>query len=288
MSGNMTSSNTNRNRVALNATPAVLCPFSRVPIHILLVLSVTIASAGCQATALGNRTIRHAGSVTDVYYSQVLENLALTMADPSALPYFTDPATQSTTLQRTGQANYQLGWDLVLSPAQLLGRYLFDKQSSQIQGSQSTSLQWQGKTTDNPDKLLLMQEAYRTVLGQNNGNAKWLPMYYAVPSHQGSKLRYSSAIHPGWVCFGTKKDCPKGTRYIGHSGSVYVWVPNDRTEELSQFTLAILDIATASTMGGGAGQGSSSAAVEARPAPFFTPRENFFNPFVIQGPLPIP
>jgi hypothetical protein len=137
-----------------------------------------------------------------------------------------------------------------------------------------------------------MQEAYRRAIGMNTTSKHWLDAYYNSPAHQNSKDRYYSAIHPGWVCFGTWWDCPKDATYIGRCGSVYAWVPNEKAEELSQFTLAILDIATASTGGAGvpgAGVSKYGAAPEALPSrPFFTPRENFFNPFVIQGPLPIP
>jgi hypothetical protein len=52
-------------------------------------------------------------------------------------------------------------------------------------------------------------------------------------------------IPTGWFGIGGKKDVPKHAAYVAHDGAVYVWVNPEHREDLSKFTMLILDIATA-------------------------------------------
>jgi len=100
------------------------------------VVSALALSVGCQSEVLRRRTLDQASTTTDYYYQQVLDNVAQIEVNPYALPYFLDPKTQQTQIQRNLQANYSLGWDFITSGL-FMGRYFFDKQSSVIQGSQT-------------------------------------------------------------------------------------------------------------------------------------------------------
>jgi hypothetical protein len=53
------------------------------------------------------------------------------------------------------------------------------------------------------------------------------------------------AIPTGWFGVGCWRDVPKDASFVAHEGKVYVWVTSEHRDELSQFTMAILDIATA-------------------------------------------
>ncbi len=52
-------------------------------------------------------------------------------------------------------------------------------------------------------------------------------------------------IPTGWFSVGRRHDVPKNACYVAHEGKVYVWVTRDHRDDLSKFTMAILDIATA-------------------------------------------
>jgi hypothetical protein len=53
------------------------------------------------------------------------------------------------------------------------------------------------------------------------------------------------SIPTGWFGVGRKRDVPRNAAYVAHEGKVYVWVCPEHRAELSRFTLALLDIATA-------------------------------------------
>ena len=38
---------------------------------------------------------------------------------------------------------------------------------------------------------------------------------------------------------------PKDACYVAHEGKIYIWVTADHRDDLSKFTMAVLDIATA-------------------------------------------
>lgn len=45
---------------------------------------------------------------------------------------------------------------------------------------------------------------------------------------------------PGWYHLGSKRDVPKGTRYVGRWNDQYAWVTPDGFAALSRFTLTVL------------------------------------------------
>jgi hypothetical protein len=53
------------------------------------------------------------------------------------------------------------------------------------------------------------------------------------------------AVPSGWFGVGRWHDVPKDACYVARQGKIYVWVTEDHRDELSQFTMQILDIATA-------------------------------------------
>jgi hypothetical protein len=53
------------------------------------------------------------------------------------------------------------------------------------------------------------------------------------------------AVPVGWFRVGGRRDVPKHAAYVAHQGKVYVWVLPEHRADLSKFTMAILDIATA-------------------------------------------
>jgi hypothetical protein len=138
-----------------------------------LALTLALLNAGCMTTQLRQRTNRQASTIPDVYYQQVLDNLAMIEADPARLPYFADPQTSRNTIARTAAASYGVNWDLItmapMGVLSLFDRYLLDKQSAQLTGGQTDTGEWAAVTTNDPDKLLLMRAAYRLTAGNATG-----------------------------------------------------------------------------------------------------------------------
>ena len=241
-----------------------------------LILVVVLSTTGCQTTMLRERTVEQARTITDLYYEQVMNNIALHAANPDALPYFSYPATGQNVIQRTATGSYQLGWDLITAAGSLFKRYLFDKQFAQVTASSQNGETWTTATTYDPDKVQLMKFAYDKAFGNiipEHDNALCNFMYkpdsadavincnackgekgisgggYGITNVPGFPLDYYKKVYPGWFSVGSKHDVPKEACYVGHCGKTYVWVMPNQMPDLSNFTLAILDIATYQSAG---------------------------------------
>jgi hypothetical protein len=57
-----------------------------------------------------------------------------------------------------------------------------------------------------------------------------------------AQLRGQLEVPTGWFCVGCKKDVPPDACFVGHYCDRYVWVPSDRVDDLSHFTLIVLGI----------------------------------------------
>jgi len=136
------------------------------------VLVCVFCNVGCMRSQLRNRMTKQAGSIPNVYYQEVLNNLAMIQADPSLLPYFSDPQTARTRIQQSANLSYGINWDLITNaPTNVLSlfdRYLLDRQSATLTGGQSNSGEWTALTANDPDKLFTMRSAYRRVTGVAN------------------------------------------------------------------------------------------------------------------------
>jgi hypothetical protein len=134
-----------------------------------LALACALLSSGCMTTQLRNRMNEQASSLPDVYYQQVLDNLAMIAADPSRMPYFSDPQTSRTIIARTANVSYGINWDLISAAPTgvltLFNRYLLDRQTATLTGGQTDSGEWATVTQNDPDKLFSMRAVYRRTLG---------------------------------------------------------------------------------------------------------------------------
>jgi hypothetical protein len=201
-----------------------------------------------------------------------MDNIAMHAATPQALPYFSYPATGQNVIQRTlGPGTYNLSWDLITSAGALFDRYLVDRQFAQLSASSQNGETWTTTTTTDPDKLQLMKFAYDKAFGttdeiQENvlraflyekdaadnlhhvGKVESAPItptpYLAIQGKTGFPLNYYNKVYPGWFVIGRKHDIPKEACYVGHCGKTYAWVMPEHMNDLANFTLAILDIAT--------------------------------------------
>jgi hypothetical protein len=53
------------------------------------------------------------------------------------------------------------------------------------------------------------------------------------------------SIPTGWFGVGRWHDVPKDACYVAHEGKVYIWVTEEHRDDLSKFTMVVLDVATA-------------------------------------------
>lgn len=139
------------------------------------VLASALVSCGCMAAMrnqLSYRVTRQASTIPDIYYREVLNNLAMIETDASRMPYFSDPQTSRTAIQQTASSSYGLFFDLISTAPTgvltLFNHYLPDRQSATLTATQRNSGEWAALTANDPDKLFTMRAAYHRVTGVSN------------------------------------------------------------------------------------------------------------------------
>ncbi len=127
--------------------------------RLALPLACLVFTFGCQEIQLRERAAHLASTAPGLYEQQVLDNLALLAAQPEAMPYYLLPSQGTEQIARTLQVQYTPNLDLITASGAYLGRYLIDKQTAQLQGTNQNQETWQTLPISDPDKLLLMRSA---------------------------------------------------------------------------------------------------------------------------------
>ena len=132
-----------------------------------LMILLPFIGSGCQTTQLQQSTLHQAKSVTDLYYQQVLTNIAMLHGHPASLPYYSLPVSGQDVTQFSVSLSYTAGWDIITSATKLLDRYLLDKQTAAVTGGDTNIQTWNTDPTNDPNKLLLMKYAYEVAFGNS-------------------------------------------------------------------------------------------------------------------------
>lgn len=211
-------------------------------LQVLVLILLTFSVSGCQHLQLQRRTLAQASTLTDIQYTEVLNNLAMFSANPDALPFFSSTNTGSSTNQQTGEISPSLNWAFIASAA----TFRFDRIIAGFRGSRTSIGQWNTVSVLNPDQLLLMRYAYQRTLGYGDeaADVRLQEFYSARPD-------FMLPMEPGWYCVGKRADVPRCAPYVGCYQGTYVWVKPGGENNLTLLTLAILDLSNPSTVGRG-------------------------------------
>ena len=211
-------------------------------------------TTGCTHLQLERSTTSQAGTLTDLQYAQVLDNVALFARHPGALPHFAVTTTGTAQITDTGSTN-----DVVIPNAVFTARHTVWSGQYGVMGSRAIQENWTMVPVTDPDKLKRMRCAYQVLVGcgadECEDCVKKLDEFFCADqckSKEGAGLENPGncehcrqcALPRGWFNVGPKKDVPKDACYVGHCCDTYVWVTPDGIPGLTRFTLAILDIAT--------------------------------------------
>lgn len=196
------------------------------------ILAITIAiitSTGCTHHSLERNTINQVGTVSDMRYRLVLDNLAVAAVQPGSLPFHTVISGGATTV------NDSRG----LNSATVINAMAFDNQAITLDGRRDVTENWTLDPVFEPEKLIAMRCAYQWAIC----GAELSPEGLEDLRKFGVLDRLTKIPH-GWISVGCKRDVPKGACYVSHWKGKFVWVEAAGMEALSQFTLVIQDIAT--------------------------------------------
>lgn len=236
--------------------------------RLIAVAFVVLATTGCQSTMVRKGANKLVSTLPDLYYEQVINNLALACGEPDSLPYFATASQGTHTDARQVAAGWMPAFSYITSGV-FVGQYLFDKQGMSFSGQYQHQQQCQMIPVNDPDKLMLMRAAYHEILGcATNQDVSLLNRFYASRYPETAQPASSPATvpvprlayyftwrntdpanpKPAWLqTSDNEKDVPKEACYVGQHCGQNVWVVPGCESYFTEFALAILDMATLDT-----------------------------------------
>jgi hypothetical protein len=216
-------------------------------VRIGLIVLLPFCLCGCQThLCLRDNTVRTTNTLTDLNYQQVLDNLAMFVANPSSMPSIAviNAGTVTVADQEgvSGNATYAptLTFHQQGGGALPILTLLFNPS-----GSRNVTENWSLAPVTDIDNLRRIRCAFQLVVlggGETTDCDRcWelLRRFYL-----GETDRLDCVIPMGWYLVGCKKDVPKDACYVGHYCNSYVWVTPEGIEGLTRFTMTVIDLAT--------------------------------------------
>ncbi len=213
------------------------------PILICLLASIS----GCRThLSLRDNTLRTAGTLTDLNYQQVLDNLARFHDNPAAMPSFAVVNAGTVNVADQTSFNANATYSPTLTFGQQLGSglpilsLLFNPS-----GQRNVTENWSLAPVTDIDNLRRIRCAYQLLVAGGTLDSNCIPCQDLIKRfYLGEQDDLDCVIPKGWYGVGCKKDVPECACYVGHFGKTYVWVNADGLDGLTRFTMTVIDLAT--------------------------------------------
>lgn len=202
-------------------------------------------ASGCHThRILRKETAEVSVTLTDIYYKQVLDNIARFLHAPASMPSFAiiNAGTVNVSDTYGGAVTPQYAPTLTTA-SQGGGALPILSIIFGVTASRNITENWSTSPVTDSDNIRRMRCAFQLVVGAGNeecDNCKQRLQGFFV----GGSESFECMLPTGWYYFGCKKDVPKNACYVGHYCDMYVWVMPEGIDGLSRFTITIMDIAT--------------------------------------------
>jgi hypothetical protein len=210
---------------------------------------VLVASActGCTMLSLERHTLSQSGSVIDLRYREVVDNLALVANNPWALPCYSSIFTGTAQVTDSGELGSKTVLAHMVSASQVVNGFSSEEVSSNL--TRAVLQNWTLDPIVVPEKLEAIRCCCRWVLFGPEAACTNCPGLLASPDQAPGPGRHFDVadklarLPKGWLHVGTWKEVPKGACYKSHCADTWVWVMPDGMQGLADFTLVLQDIA---------------------------------------------
>lgn len=199
---------------------------------IFLVLLLLVASGCATHQELRKHVVPASLTAEELYYQQVLDNVARFTANRGMMPSF---------CMVSGTANHAMDFRAT-SP-------IPDDRSAAdptAQGNSNFHLEsantWSAVPVNHPNSIRRMRSAFQCVVGacDYDGDRRKEDLEGFVA---GSDESYDWLLPTGWYHVGERDDVPCDACYVGHYCDTYVWVMPEGMDGFTRFTITIFDIA---------------------------------------------
>ena len=220
-----------------------------------------VAMTGCTHRQLAQSTVAATGTIMDIEYRLVLNNLALFSRHPEALP--SHVRLTDGVVQVSDEAAFGTGGGFTTTGGRL------DVDQFGPSARRNVSEQWGTEAVTDPQRLTGLQDLYRSAMGlpplpppetvaylrrkssgassfaSGSGGAASKPSTDSSPAGDDDRsvpieVLLSDVPPPGWFHLGGRREVPKNACYVGRHGNRYAWVTPGGMAGLSRFTVAVL------------------------------------------------
>jgi hypothetical protein len=212
-----------------------------------LVLLVCALACGCRThLSLRDNTLRTADTLTNLNYQQVLNNLAMLVANPAFMPSIAIINAGTVTVADQAVASGNATYAPTLNFSQQGGGALpILTLLLNPSGSRNVTENWSLAPVTDIDNLRRIRCAFQLlVLGGGTTSDCDACQDLLQRFYLGETSRMECVIPVGWYQVGCKKDVPKNACYVAHHCDTYVWVMPEGLDGLTRFTMTVIDLAT--------------------------------------------
>jgi len=215
----------------------------------ILALAACVCS-GCTMLSLERETLVQSGTVIDLRYREIMDDLAMIAHDPSSLPAFSTIFVGTSQVTDTGQIGATTMWQHVvpMTSASIIQNGLASEMGSP-QVSRTILQNWTLDPIIVPEKIEAMRCACRWVLfGPEQACSDCQGLLASPDQAPGPGRHFGVAdrlarLPPGWIHAGKSTDVPVNPCYKAKCCDTWVWVMPEDMQGLAEFALIIQDIA---------------------------------------------
>jgi len=199
--------------------------------------AISFIASGCAHTNLAYDHINQARTLTNIHEKQVLDNLAMFLENPNALPFYAMPGTGSAQVTDNGSIGAStLNGPLrtVLGPLGL---------------SRNNRLIWASTPVTDPIKLKRMRCAYRRALGHGDGSDRCIDCceltkeWYASDEAEFAKCCDCCSVRPLKIERVGKHLAHKRCEKTGHYCGTTIRVCPESSADLTRLVMLVMDYA---------------------------------------------
>jgi hypothetical protein len=210
----------------------------------LLLLSCCLCSGCATHRALRQHTVAANSTTADIYYQQVLNNVARFVVNPASMPSFSVISGGTVNIEDNRGAELAPTLSPTLTFAQQGGgalpilSILFG-----LNAKRAVTENWSTQPVTDADNLRRMRCAFQIVVDQETSECdrcrKRLEGFFV-----GGTESYECMLPRGWFEVGCEEQVPPDACFVACYADTYVWVMPEGLDGLTRFSITILDIAT--------------------------------------------
>ncbi len=218
--------------------------------RLLVALTVLLAPwlNGCSThRVLRQHTVAANITVSDIYYQQILNNVACFATNPAAMPSISMVTAGTVNVEDQQGASINPTYSPTLTRLSQGGgalpilSLLFG-----VTATRSVTENWSTAPVTDSDNIRRLRCAFQVIVGAGTAECDQcqdrLKGFFV-----GGTESYECMLPMGWYCVGGKGDVPKDACHVGRYGDTYAWVMPEGMDGLTRFTITVLDIATGET-----------------------------------------